>query len=338
VCPTPEIYPGSTSYENEVYSTLSKDIAVRNPTPCPWSDDKHEVDKAAPESELSPVFAEPQRAKASIQATWTFHIMDNGGASGSNDLMAISMGPTDSGKVELRIHTGITSYALARKVVTGLTYQPSEWAFEVLSNSDILAINMGPTTNSGMTEVHILTAKSDYKKFALHTATALNLPDKRRGEWAFGLLKNNDLVAIRKGPSQTGRTELKILSSKDSYRTLVGQAVTALGSTDLSHGLWSFQVMKWRSNDLMAIKVGTGAEAGRVELRILTSKSNYGEFSSKLSEDSPVLLPLRGGGTGEFYFHVLPNGNLMSIRRESGKFTQQILTSQSNYGDFLKSK
>ena len=32
VCPTPEIYPGSTLYREEIYG-----LSVRPPTPCPWS-------------------------------------------------------------------------------------------------------------------------------------------------------------------------------------------------------------------------------------------------------------------------------------------------------------
>merc|ERR1719480_87012 len=37
VCPTPEIYPGSTLYREEVYGQLPGGLSVRQPTPCPWS-------------------------------------------------------------------------------------------------------------------------------------------------------------------------------------------------------------------------------------------------------------------------------------------------------------
>jgi len=37
VCPTPKIYPGSTSYNEEVYGKLPSGLTVRDPTSCPWS-------------------------------------------------------------------------------------------------------------------------------------------------------------------------------------------------------------------------------------------------------------------------------------------------------------
>jgi len=40
VCPTPKIYPGSTSYNEEVYGKLPSGLTVRDPTSCPWSKDK----------------------------------------------------------------------------------------------------------------------------------------------------------------------------------------------------------------------------------------------------------------------------------------------------------
>ena len=37
VCPTPKIYPGSTSYNEEVYGKLPSGLTVRHRTSCPWS-------------------------------------------------------------------------------------------------------------------------------------------------------------------------------------------------------------------------------------------------------------------------------------------------------------
>jgi hypothetical protein len=306
VCPTPEIFPGSKLYQSEVYGGLAEDIQVRQPTSCPWS-------SQAPKH-------------------WAFLVTHNDAADAYNDLMAINMGPTDSGMVELRIFGGKEKYVHSRSVVTGLslTDRPGQWAFEVMRNNNLMAINMGPHTDSGMTEVHILTAKSDYKQFGLQTATALNLTDTAHGEWAFELLLGDQLMAIRKGPSESGRTEVKILSKESGYRSFIDEAVTALGSTDQKHGKWSFQVMKWANNDLMAFKVGTGAEAGLVDMRILTRESHYGAFSS---QDALVTLPLSGRGA-DLYFAVLPDRNVLTVRKQGGKYSLQILKSKSNYAEF----
>ena len=37
VCPTPEIYTGSTLYREEIHDQLPAGLTVRPPTPCPWS-------------------------------------------------------------------------------------------------------------------------------------------------------------------------------------------------------------------------------------------------------------------------------------------------------------
>mmetsp|Transcript_29876 Transcript_29876/g.79497 ORF Transcript_29876/g.79497 Transcript_29876/m.79497 type:complete len:382 (-) Transcript_29876:56-1201(-) len=36
ICPLPDIFPGSSIYNREVYSNLPEDLEVRYPTPCPW--------------------------------------------------------------------------------------------------------------------------------------------------------------------------------------------------------------------------------------------------------------------------------------------------------------
>lgn len=36
ICPLPDIFPGSSAYNREVYSELPEDLEVRYPTPCPW--------------------------------------------------------------------------------------------------------------------------------------------------------------------------------------------------------------------------------------------------------------------------------------------------------------
>ena len=74
-----------------------------------------------------------------------------------------------------------------------------EWALEVMRNDDLMVIKKGPETESGRTEVQILSASSGYKSFSLTiTATSLPLFDRRHGAWVFVLMFNNDLMAIER--------------------------------------------------------------------------------------------------------------------------------------------
>jgi hypothetical protein len=53
--------------------------------------------------------------------------------------------------------------------------RPWAWDFGIGSGNDLICIGRGPSTGSGMTEVHKLSCSAKYKRFSLHIATRLNL-------------------------------------------------------------------------------------------------------------------------------------------------------------------
>jgi hypothetical protein len=93
---------------------------------------------------------------------------------------------------------------------TALHETADNFAFGVLPNGDLVAIKKSGT-GSGKTEVHILSAASNYQSFRLQTGTALH---ETGGNFDFGVLPNGDLVAIKKSGTGSGKTEVHFLAAQ----------------------------------------------------------------------------------------------------------------------------
>merc|ERR1719327_2433121 len=109
---------------------------------------------------------------------------------------------------------------------------------------------MNPT-QSGKTEVHRLTAKSNYKKFDLHVATGLQLTNTK--SWAFTMDSKDNLVCILKGPKTgSGKTEVHRLSAASNYKSFNLQTGTALGYTNEN-----MDYVMAKNGDLVGVLKGT---------------------------------------------------------------------------------
>ena len=97
-----------------------------------------------------------------------------------------------------------------------------------------------------------------------------------RSERAFDRMCNGDLMVVRMGPTESGRTEIQILSARSHWNSFAKQTSTVLHATDQSHGRWAFTVMP--NNDLMAIKMGPVTGTGKTEVHVLSANSNYQKF------------------------------------------------------------
>ncbi|MFN5514253.1 MAG: VCBS repeat-containing protein, partial [Cyanobacteriota bacterium] len=137
------------------------------------------------------------------------------------------------------------------------------FAFTALPNGDLMAIKKSGT-GSGSTEVHILSAASNYSKFRLQTGTALHQTD---GTFVFAALANGDLMAIKKSGTGTGSTEVHILSAGTNYSRFSLQAGTGLHETDNT-----FDFASRNGRELIAIKK-SATGSGKTELHILMRTS-----------------------------------------------------------------
>ncbi|MCR6666326.1 MAG: M12 family metallopeptidase [Methyloversatilis sp.] len=215
----------------------------------------------------------------------------------------------------------VFAYDFALQTPTALHETGRDFTFSFLPNGDLMAIKKSGG-GSTSTEVHILTAASNYSQFRLQTGTALH---PTGDEFAFSTLSNGDLMAIKKSGGGSTSTEVHILTAASNYSQFRLQTRTALHPTG---GDFSFSTLS--NGDLMAIKK-SGGGATSTEVHILTAASNYSQFRL---QTGTALHP-----TGDdFAFSTLANGDLMAVKKY-GTGTQStevhILSAKSNYGRFV---
>jgi hypothetical protein len=165
---------------------------------------------------------------------WTFQVDSN------RNLYAIHSQSTASGKVEVTVLPAPYNQVPApAPIVTALdaVSSPTGWEFHLTSNNDLLIVKMSPT-GSNHTEVHILTAASNYQTYSLHIATPL--PTTSRSQWQFSVGANNDLLAIELNGTTTGKTEVHRLAANTNYTGYNLEVPTALPTSPA--GLWNFGV------------------------------------------------------------------------------------------------
>jgi hypothetical protein len=202
-------------------------------------------------------------ALGNTDASFRFVVAEN------RDLFAIKTSGTDSGYTEVHILTAASGYKqFALQIKTALGQADDSWEFGLGYNRDLFAIRKR-NTGSGKTEVHVLSAAHDYRRFVRQTATALDSCDNT---WTFAVAHNNDVVAIKKSATGSNSTELHILAASANYSVYVIQTKTALHTTDAT---WSFDIA--HNRDIFAFrKNGTGS--GTCELHVLAADTTYQGF------------------------------------------------------------
>lgn len=174
-----------------------------------------------------------------------------------------------------------------------------------LSSTDILSIN---STYTGT-------------RFILQTGTPLHETDDT---FAFCLANNDDLCAIKKSGTGTGKTEVHRLAASGDYQQFSLQTGTGLHETDSS---WAFLLAD--NGDLFAIKrSGTGTNS--TEVHVLSAAGNYQSFSLQTGtalHETPA----------DFEFALAPNRDLFAIKkRGTGTNSTEIhvLSAGANYQSF----
>jgi hypothetical protein len=239
-------------------------------------------------------------------ASFEFALAENG------DLFAISKSGTGSGSTEVHVLSAESGYEqFSLHAATALAETGANVEFALAPNRDLYAI-IKNGTGSGSTEVHVLSAASNYGEFALHTGTALH---ETGDNFEFELAGNGDLYAIAKNGTGSGTTEVHVLSAASGYQEFSMHTATALHETGST-----FKFLLAGNGDLLALsKSGTGS--GSTEVHALSAGSNYGSFAlqtgTALHETGDtfdfvlaanrdiVALSKSGTGTGSTELHVL---------------------------------
>ena len=193
-------------------------------------------------------------------AQFDFALTDWNG-DGTLDLVAIKKNGTESKRTEVHILSGASDFTkFILQTDTALHETDDTFAFAMgpwtaQSKPDLFAIKKSKT-DSGKTEVHILSGASEFHRFVLQTATNL---DETDATFEFDVTDWNadgrpDLVAIKKSNTSRKATEVHVLSGASEFKRSILRSETALHSTD---GSFQFAVADWTRDgrpDLIAIK------------------------------------------------------------------------------------
>ena len=201
---------------------------------------------------------------------------------------------------------------------TVLPPTPDTWSFQVFGNGDLVGIQR--RGSKGKTEVHVLSASSNFQRFVLQTETVLAASDDK---WEFVALANRDLLAVcRAGTS--GKTEVHVLEADRDYRTFRLQVPTALPATDRR---WSFGANA--GGDLVCIN--RLSNIGQTEVFVLDARSRYAKVALQTNT------ALHATDT-TWDFGVMPNGDVVGISRggESKRSEVHVLAAERSYGAFSR--
>lgn len=245
--------------------------------------------------------------------TFAFAMGPNG------DLFAIKKSNTGTKSTEIHVLSAASGYQrFGLETGTALHETDASFDFAVAGNGDLFAIKKWGT-GSGKTEVHVLTAASNYQKFGLQTGTALHVTDNN---FAFGIGPNRDLYAIKR--AGVSSTEVHILNGANNYQSFNLQTGTVLHKTDQSY---SFLVAP--NGDVLAIKRSrTGT--GKTEVHTLPRRNNFQAFGLETGTALHEVGP-------NFAFALGPNRDIYAIKKTgtgTGKTEIHILAAKNNYGQF----
>jgi hypothetical protein len=210
-----------------------------------------------------------------------------------------------------------------RGLETGIDLQqtePSQFVFLLAPNLDLYAIMMNGT-QTGKTEVHVITAASNYQSRALETG--IDLQPTAPSQFAFQLAPNLDLYAIMMNGTQTGKTEVHVITAASNYQSRGLETGIDLPLTVPSQ----FVFLLAPNLDLYAIMMN-GTQTGKTEVHVFTAASNY---------QSPGLqtpINLQPTNPSQFVFLLAPNLDLYAIMMNgTGTMTTEahVFTAASNY-------
>jgi hypothetical protein len=136
-------------------------------------------------------------------------------------------------------------------------------------------------TGTNTIEVHVLSGKSNYQQFILHTGTALAQAEDANGDFFVADYNGDgipDLFFIKRRNTGTNTIEVHVLSGKSNYQQFLVHTGTALAQSEDLNG--SFAIADFDRDgipDLFFIKRrNTGTNT--IEVHVLTGKSNYQQF------------------------------------------------------------
>jgi hypothetical protein len=151
------------------------------------------------------------------------------------DLYVLEDGHTGSGRAEVHVLSAASGFrTFLTHRATALTTGGFGWHFlvgDANGQGDLVAVHDSGRTASGQAEVHVLTERSGYQSYSLHTA--IPLPLGTGFTWRLSQSPSSrtpDLYVLVPG-GHSGMTELHALTAASSYRTFSQHAATGIAPT-----------------------------------------------------------------------------------------------------------
>lgn len=230
---------------------------------------------------------------------WRFEMADVD-ADRNLDLCAVILqGPTGSGRVEAHCASGAHAYArFAIQVPTVLAFLSEgdlqRWRFDfadvdVDRRADLCGLVVHPPTGSNHTELHCLSAASNFQTYVVHAVTPLALFSPTDiGRWRFDLVdadsdRRPDLCsAVLQAPTGSGRVEVHCASAASGFTQWVVQLATGLSLlSDADLARWRFGFVDLDDDgktDLCGMVLAPPTGSGFVELHCLYAVYGFGQF------------------------------------------------------------
>lgn len=214
----------------------------------------------------------PTVFNAEWNGVWT---MADFNGDGTQDLVYIKRYKPASGKVELHVSRNESRFqestydrATCFDAEDNGTWLMQDWTRD--GKADLVYIKWR-NTSSGMVELYVADAASDYQNFALNTSTCFGLELGWSGTWTMS--KSGDLVYIKNKNCGSGNIEYHVASKASNYKQFTYHVATSLGMED--NGIWCLGPQSSGGlDDLYYIKTrNTGT--GRVEVHALSASSNW---------------------------------------------------------------
>jgi hypothetical protein len=263
-----------------------------------------------------------------------------------NDLVGVQMSGSASG--QMRIHAlsrsaNFQQWLYETDAPSGAA-SPTQWTY-VRGDYDRdgvpdLALVKMTGTGSGTTEVHILSGRSGFQDWLLHTPTALGVSSPSQYSFTYGDYNRDgvlDLLAVMMNGTGSGRTEVHVLDGARSYQQWLLHTSTALGPTTPAQ--FSFTLGDYNRDgipDLVAVKM-SGTASNATELHILDGAASY----QKWLLEKPI--PLGTTSAGQWQFRMgdydgdnIPDLYLIKMNQTSSSATEvHILSGASLYQTWL---
>ena len=233
----------------------------------------------------------------------------------SSNLICIKKQSTGTGVSEVHILSAPVYDSFVLQRGSALPDADDSWEFAAASNADLFCFQK-QGTESGHTEVHVLTAESDYQSFSTRTATPLEQSDK---SYQLLVLPNRDVLCVKKqGANNT--TEVHVLDANSNYAEYKLHAVTALAGTDDD---WTFGCAG--NGDLFAIMKRDGDNTA---VHVLNAASNYQDYAVQTKTALQAT-------DANWAFVVLPNRDVLAVNRQGAEGTEvSVLSADSQYSAF----